>query len=117
MATNDSSNPSGQFALELVEILKRLGAHRRAMHEQTYGNPPWTREQSDAYFCHPLVRACDWLEQRVGISRHDLEHAALRLTTPLGLKGMEPFPNPDGTEGDPEIPDWLWMTAKFRELD
>lgn len=117
MATNDSSNPDGRCPLDLVEILKRLGAHRRAMHKQIFGNPPWTHEQSDAYWHHPLVRACKWLEERVGISRHDLEHAAFRLTTPHGLKGMGAFPNPDGSEGDPEIPDWLWMTGKFRELD
>ncbi len=117
MATNDTSNSSGQFAPELVEILKRLGAHRRAVYEQTYGNAPRTREQSDAYWYHPLVRACHWLEQRLGINRHELEQAAFRLTTPLGLKGMNPFPNPDETEGDPGMPDWLWMTGKFRELD
>jgi len=218
MVTNDSSNPA-QCPLELVEILKRLGAHRRELHAQVFGKPlwtcqqseatvrqlgllrsdgkpRWTREQSDAYWHHPLVRACEWLEERVGISRHDLEHAAFRLTTPLGLKGMEPLPSPDGdlltaqeekakrelcelydlmaadktppevkgqgkpvqltekqlaalaglrpksfqviseeqaealaqlpgravkrkrpSEGDPGMPDWLWMTAKFRELD
>jgi len=117
MATNDSSNPAGQFALELVDILKRLGAHRRAVHGQTYGNPPWTREQSDAYFCHPLVRACEWLEQRVGISRHDLEDAAFRLTTPQGLRGMDPLTGPGGRTTDAGQPDLLWMIPKFRELD
>lgn len=116
MATDDSSTPAGHVALELVEILKRLEAHRRAAHEQTYGNPPWTREQSDAYWYHPLVRACEWLEQRVGISRHDLEHAAFRLTTPLGLRGMDPLTGPGGRT-DAGQPDLLWMIPKFRELD
>ena len=177
MGTNDSSNPA-QCPLELVEILKRLGAHRRELHAQVFGKPRWTREQSDGYWHHPLMWACKWLEERVGgISRHELEHAAFRLTTPLGLKGMDPLPGPDEDfltalegnakrelcelydlmaadktppelkgqgkpvqltekqagalaqlpgravqrrrppEGDPGMPDWLWMTGKFRELD
>ncbi|MBI2481515.1 MAG: helix-turn-helix domain-containing protein [Planctomycetia bacterium] len=117
MATNDSCNPAGQFALELVEILKRLGAHRRAVYEQTYGNPPWTREQSNAYWYHPLVRMCEWLELRLGISRHDLEDAAFRLTTPQGLRGMGPLTGPSGRTTDAGQPDLLWMITKFRELD
>ena len=95
MGTNDSSNPA-QCPLELVEILKRLGANSRELHAQVFGKPLWTREQSDGYWRHPLVWACKWLEERVGgISRHELEHAAFRLTTPLGLKGMDPLPGPD----------------------
>jgi len=117
MATDDSSNPARQSVLELVEILKRLGAHRRAMHEQTYGNPPWTRDQSDAYWYHPLVRACEWLEQRVGISRHDLEDAAFRLSTPQGLRGLDPLTGPGGRTTDAGQPDLLWMFSTFRELD
>ena len=196
MGTNDSSNPA-QCPLELVEILKRLGAHRRELHAEVFGKPQWTREESDGYWHHPLVWACKWLEERVGgISRDELEHAAFRLTTPLGLKGMDPLPGPDEDfltaldgnakrelcelydlmaadktppelkgqgklvqltekqqaalaglrpncfqviseeqaealaqlpgraiqprrprEGDPGMPDWLWMTGKFRELD
>jgi len=117
MARTANSNPAGQVVPELVEILRQLGAHRRAVHEQTYGNPPWTREQSDAYFYHPLVRACDWLEQRAGISRYDLEDAAFRLTTPQGLRGMDPLTGPGGRTTDAGQPDLLWMISKFRELD
>src|SRR5205085_11842492 len=100
--------------LELVEILKRLGAHRRALHEQTYGNPPWTREQSDAFWHHPLVWACKWLELRAGISRHELEDAAFRLTTSQGLRGMDPLTGPGGRTTNAGQPDLLFMIPKFR---
>lgn len=102
---------------ELVEILQKLAAHRRAEYERTYGNPPWTHEQADAWWYHPLARACDWLEDRLGISRHELELAAIRLTTPQGLKGMDPLTGPDGRTTNPGQPDLLWMIPKFRELD
>lgn len=118
MATNEvidvSSDPP-----ELVEILRLLGIHRRKVHEKTYGKPSWTREESDAYWYHPLVSACKWLELRVSIDRHDLETAAFRLTTPLGLRGMDPLPSPNGEpdKEDKGQPDWLPMIDKFRELE
>lgn len=118
MGTNDSSNPA-QCPLELVEILKRLGAHHRKVHEQTYDHPPWTHEQSAAYWHHPVVWVCKWLEQRLAIDRDELMTAAFRLTTPQGLRGMAPLIAPDGEpdKEDKGQPDWLWMIPKFRELD
>ena len=113
-----NSSVAGQSAAvpELVEILKRLGAHRQRAWKQTYGKEQWTREESDEYWRHPLLWACKWLEQRLGIKREDLEVAALRLNTPLGLRGMDDLPGPNGTT-DKGQPDWLWMVPKFRKLD
>ena len=118
MGTNDSSNPA-QCPLELVEILRQLRAHHRKVHEQTYDHPPWTHEQSAAYWHHPVVWVCKWLEQRLAIDRDELMTAAFRLTTPQGLRGMAPLIAPDGEpdKEDKGQPDWLWMIPKFRELD
>jgi len=76
-----------------------------------------TREARAAYWEHPLVWLCERLEERLGIDRNELEIAAGRLNTTLGLRGMEPLPAPDGTVADEGQPDWLWMLPKFKELD
>jgi hypothetical protein len=72
--------------------------------------------ESDAYWQHPVLLACRWLEEHSGIKREDLEAAAFRLTTPLGLRGMADLQGPNGRV-DKGMPDWLWMIPKFRELD
>ena len=89
----------------MCEIWKRLGEE------------PGSREDRQAYWHHPLRRLCEQLEQHLGIPRDDLEKAALRLNSALGLRGMDPFPNPDGTDGDPGLPNWLSMLPKFKALD
>jgi len=76
-----------------------------------------TREARAAYWEHPLVWLCERLEERLGIDRNELEIAAGRLNTTLGLRGMEPLPAPDGTVADKGQPDWLWMLPRFKELD
>ena len=81
-------------------------------------NERFTPEESRAYWDHPLPWLCEQLEQRLGIDRNDLETAAYRLTSKLGLREMPPLPRrPDGTVGDKGQPDWLWMIPKFKELD
>ena len=80
-------------------------------------NERFTPEESAAYSHHPLLWLCGQLEERLGIKREDLETAAYRLTSILGLRRMKPLPAPDGTVGDEGQPDWLWMIPKFKELD
>ena len=76
-------------------------------------------KESAAWWHHPLRWLCRELEERLGIEREDLEIAAYRLTSELGLRGMGPLIAPDGTPDDDDKgqPDWLWMLPKFKELD
>jgi len=76
-----------------------------------------SKADRDAYWHHPLLWLCRQLEESLGIDRDDLKTAAYRLDSTHGLREMEPFPNPDGSEGDPALPDCLGMFPKFKELD
>ena len=79
---------------------------------------PLSPEETDAYWNHPVLLACRWLEEHSGIKRDDWEIAAFRLTTPLGLRSMEPLPAPDGATIQCDgASDMLWMVEKFLELD
>jgi hypothetical protein len=73
-------------------------------------------EKTEAYWRHPLLRACAWLEERLGIGRDLLEIAAGRLNSALGLRGMEPLRGPNGRTSK-GAPDCLWMIPKFTEAD
>jgi hypothetical protein len=76
-------------------------------------------KESAAWWHHPLRWLCREVEERLGIEREDLEIAAYRLTSELGLRGMGPLIAPDGTPDDDDKgqPYWLWMLPKFKELD
>jgi len=76
-------------------------------------------KESAAWWHHPLRWLCRELEERLGIEREDLEIAAYRLTSELGLRRMGPPIASDGTPDDDDKgqPDWLWMLPKFRKLD
>ena len=80
-------------------------------------NQRYTPEESAAYWRHPLRWLCRRLEEILGIPRQDLETAAYRLNSELGLREMAPLRAPDGTVGHEGQLDWLWMPPKFRELD
>jgi len=84
--------------------------------------------ERDAYWHHPVLLVCRWLEEHSRINRDDKEHtpinrddleaAAFRLNTPLGLQGMEPLLAPDGaTVHDKGASDMLWIVPKLQELD
>ncbi len=79
-------------------------------------SPPLPGERG-AYWHHPVLLACRWLEEHSGINRDDWEAAAFRLTTPWGLREMDPLTGPGGRTTDAGQPDLLWMISKFRELD
>ena len=98
----------GPEASEAFDLWNRL--HEEAGSQEA-------REARTAYWWHPLQWLCRELEERLGIEREALETAAYRLNSTLGLRGMEPFPAPDGTIADKGQPDWLWMLPKFKELD
>jgi len=79
----------------------------------------YTPEESAAYWRHPLRWLCRQLEERLGITRENLEIASYRLRSELGLRGMKPLVAPNGKVDDDDRgqPDWLWMLPKLKELD
>jgi hypothetical protein len=84
---------------------------------------PGSKADRDAYWRHPLPWLCEQLELRVDrsipeeIDRDDLEKAAHRLNSIIGLRGMDPLPGPNGGVADEAQPDLRWMFGWFKELD
>jgi hypothetical protein len=68
-------------------------------------------EKADAaYHNHPLLKVCVWVEENTGITREQVEQAARRLNTDIGLREWK-------RQNGELRPDCLWMIEKFNALD
>ena len=91
MEAQSAAHASGDTEFNVVP--SELGPEVEKAFAEWSGIDP---KESAAWWHHPLRWLCRELEERLGIEREDLEIAAYRLYSELGLRGMKPLVAPDG---------------------